>query len=134
MRWNPVSCANFRMLRSSSPRLSLMNGRHRRLIQPPHVQLGGHIYRNNLLSAPDVQRKGMTTARVEHGYCQSRVESRWSPNLKFPAVGVQLASKFHRAKSSVFSKRSLQVVDISCLGCKRSRVQILAARPIYRLE
>jgi hypothetical protein len=44
-------------------------------------------------------------------------------------LGVHLASKSGQAKSFVFIDRGLYVIDICCLGCKRSRVQISAARP-----
>ena len=57
------------------------------------------------------------------------VESTWSPNRPVRRFGVHLASKSGQAKSFVFSEDCLQVIDISCLGCKRSRVQIPAARP-----
>src|SRR5262249_15883599 len=65
------------------------------------------------------------------------VESTWSPNGQIEGVGVHLASKSCVFKSFVFSEGSLYVIDIFCLGCKRSGVQIPAARPnpsnTYRL-
>jgi hypothetical protein len=49
---------------------------------------GGHpIYRNNLLSSPDVQIKGMTTARVRARVRHLNLESTGSPNAKFPCFG-----------------------------------------------
>jgi hypothetical protein len=99
--------------------------RPNRQVESPRLRLGGHlIYRNNLLSSPDVKRKGMTTARVRARARPMSVESRWSPNATFPGFGVQLASKFSGTKPFTFSKCYLKVVDISCLGCKRSCVQI----------
>ena len=57
------------------------------------------------------------------------VESSWSPYRPARRSGVHLASKSFAPKSCVIIGRAPQVIDKSCLGCKRSRVQIPAARP-----
>jgi hypothetical protein len=58
--------------------------------------------------------------------CRSPFRSPVLYNVRF---GVHLASKSPRRKSCVFIDRFPQVIDICCLGCKRSGVRIPPARP-----
>ena len=76
--------------------------------------------------------KATTIARAKHA---DRQPGLWSlggvQTAPTPRFGVHLASKSSGLKSFVFSEDRLQVIDILCLGCKRSRVQISAARPHF---